>query len=57
MGSLLLPVRWRRKRNCSLSIFVLTIAAAEVAIGLALIVSLYRARRTASTQDLHTLKD
>ena len=41
----------------SLSIFVLTIAAAEVAIGLALIVSLYRARRTASTQDLHTLKD
>ena len=41
----------------SLSIFVLTIAAAEVAIGLALIVSLYRARRTVSTQDLHTLKD
>ena len=31
--------------------------AAEVAIGLALIVSLYRARRTASTQDLNTLKD
>ena len=28
-----------------------------IAIGLALIVSLYRARRTASTQDLHTLKD
>ena len=41
----------------SLSIFVLTIAAAEVAIGLALIVSLYRSRRTASTLDLHTLKD
>ena len=38
-------------------IFILTIAAAEVAIGLALIVSLYRARRTASTQDLNTLKD
>lgn len=37
--------------------FILTIAAAEVAIGLALIVSLYRARRTASTQDLNTLKD
>ena len=33
------------------------LAAAEVAIGLALIVSLYRARRTASTQDLNTLKD
>ena len=46
--------------NCDgqrLSIFILTIAAAEVAIGLALIVSLYRARRTASTQDLNTLKD
>ena len=41
----------------ALSIFILTIAAAEVAIGLALIVSLYRARRTASTQDLNTLKD
>ena len=35
----------------------LSIAAAEVAIGLALIVSLYRARRTASTQNLNTLKD
>ena len=32
----------------ALSIFILTIAAAEVAIGLALIVSLYRARRRAS---------
>ena len=39
----------------ALSIFILTIAAAEVAIGLALIVSLYRARRTASTQDLNTV--
>ena len=44
-------------RAQALSIFILTIAAAEVAIGLALIVSLYRARRTASTQDLNTLKD
>ena len=34
-----------------------TLAAAIVALGQELIVSLYRARRTASTQDLNTLKD
>ncbi len=41
----------------NLSLVAFSRAAAEVAIGLALIVSLYRARRTASTQDLNTLKD
>ncbi len=40
-----------------LSIFILAIAAAEVAIGLALIVSLYRARRSVSTKDLNVLHD
>lgn len=41
----------------ALSIFILAIAAAEVAIGLALIVSLYRARRSVSTKDLNVLHD
>ena len=36
--------------------FVITVAAAEVAVGLALIVALYRRRRSAHVEDLTTLK-
>ena len=36
--------------------FVITVAAAEVAVGLALIVALYRKRQTAHVEDLTTLK-
>lgn len=36
--------------------FVITVAAAEVAVGLAIIVALYRARRTIHVEDLDTLK-
>src|SRR5437016_13370403 len=36
--------------------FVITVAAAEVAVGLALIVALYRMRQTAHVEDLMTLK-
>ena len=36
--------------------FIITVAAAEVAVGLALIVALYRKRRTAEVEDLATLK-
>ena len=36
--------------------FIITVAAAEVAVGLALIVALYRKRRTAETEDLATMK-
>jgi len=36
--------------------FVITVAAAEVAVGLAIIVALYRARQTVNTEDLTTLK-
>src|SRR5271170_2214523 len=36
--------------------FVITVAAAEVAVGLALIVALYRLRQTTRVQDLNTLK-
>ena len=36
--------------------FVITVAAAEVAVGLALIVALYRKRQTAHVEDLTSLK-
>jgi NADH-quinone oxidoreductase subunit K len=36
--------------------FVITVAAAEVAVGLALIVALYRLKQTTTVQDLTTLK-
>lgn len=36
--------------------FVITVAAAEVAVGLALIVALYRKRQTAHVEDLTALK-
>lgn len=36
--------------------FIITVAAAEVAVGLALIVSLYRLRQTTNVNDLNSLK-
>ena len=36
--------------------FVITVAAAEVAVGLALLVALYRARQTAHVEDIRNLK-
>jgi NADH-quinone oxidoreductase subunit K len=36
--------------------FVITVAAAEVAVGLALIVALYRKRQTTHVEDLTTMK-
>jgi NADH-quinone oxidoreductase subunit K len=36
--------------------FVITVAAAEVAVGLAIIVALYRARRTTHVEDISSLK-
>jgi len=36
--------------------FIITVAAAEVAVGLALIVALYRKRQNAHTEDLTHLK-
>ena len=40
-----------------LSLFIMAIAAAEVAVGLALIVSMFRARRSVDSTNLNTLKD
>lgn len=37
-------------------VFVITVAAAEVALGLALIVALYRRRQTAHVEDLASMK-
>ena len=39
-----------------LTFFVIAIAAAEVAVGLAIIVALYRLRQTVNLDDLNTLK-
>jgi NADH-quinone oxidoreductase subunit K len=36
--------------------FIITVAAAEVAVGLALIVALYRKRQSANVEDLTSLK-
>jgi NADH-quinone oxidoreductase subunit K len=36
--------------------FVITVAAAEVAVGLAIIVALFRAKQTIHVEDLNTLK-
>ncbi len=36
--------------------FIITVAAAEVAVGLAIIVALYRMRRTTHVEDINTLK-
>jgi len=36
--------------------FTITVAAAEVSVGLALIVALYRKRQTAHVEDLTTMK-
>ncbi|MEW6301954.1 MAG: NADH-quinone oxidoreductase subunit NuoK [Verrucomicrobiota bacterium] len=36
--------------------FIITVAAAEVAVGLAIIVALYRKRQTAHVEDLTSLK-
>jgi NADH-quinone oxidoreductase subunit K len=36
--------------------FIITVAAAEVAVGLAIIVALYRARRTIHIEDINQLK-
>jgi NADH-quinone oxidoreductase subunit K len=36
--------------------FIITVAAAEVSVGLALIVAVYRKRQTAHVEDLRTLK-
>ena len=38
------------------AIFVITVAAAEAAVGLALIIAIYRQRNTVNVEDLDTMK-
>ncbi len=38
------------------AIFVVTVAAAEVALGLALVIAVYRSRRTVEVTDLNTMR-
>ena len=39
-----------------LTFFIITVAAAEVAVGLAIIVALYRTRQTTHVEDINSLK-
>ena len=58
-GNLALAAASRFNNNLNgqiLVFFVITVAAAEVAVGLALIVALYRRRQTTHVEDLTTLK-
>ncbi len=38
------------------AIFIITIAAAEAAVGLAIVLAIYRARRTISVEDINLMK-
>ena len=58
-GNLALAAASRFNNNLNGQImvfFIITVAAAEVAVGLALIVALYRRRQTTHVEDLATLK-
>jgi NADH-quinone oxidoreductase subunit K len=48
--------RWQDPRGQILALFVITVAAAEVAIGLGLVLALSRNRPGASVEDLTQLK-
>lgn len=45
--------QWNTLDGHMLVFFVMTVAAAEVAVGLALIVAIYRTRQSISVDDLH----
>jgi len=49
--------RYHNNLNSQVMVFfIITVAAAEVAVGLALLVALYRKRQTAHVEDLTSLK-
>ena len=49
--------RWGGPVGQVFALFVLTIAAAEVGVGLAIVLLIYRNLRTSNLDDLETLKD
>jgi NADH-quinone oxidoreductase subunit K len=48
--------RWNQLDGQMFVFFIMTVAAAEVAVGLALIVTIFRTRNSTSVDDLSTLK-
>jgi NADH-quinone oxidoreductase subunit K len=48
--------RWQSVKGQILVFFVITVAAAEVAVGLALLVTIFRTRRTTDVDEINTLK-
>jgi len=48
--------RWQSANGQILVFFVITVAAAEVAVGLALLVTIFRTRRTTDIDEINTLK-
>jgi NADH-quinone oxidoreductase subunit K len=48
--------RWQSANGQILVFFVITVAAAEVAVGLALLVAIFRTKRTTDIDEINTLK-
>lgn len=48
--------RWGHETGQMFVFFVITVAAAEVAVGLALIVTIFRTKRSINIDDLHDMK-
>ena len=48
--------RWSPSAGQIISFFVMVVAAAEVVVGLAIIMSIFRTRRSASVDDANLLK-
>ncbi len=47
--------RWNHVDGQILTFFVITVAAAEVAVGLALLVGIFRTRRTTNVDEVNTM--
>ncbi len=48
--------RWNHVDGQILTFFVITVAAAEVAVGLALLVGIFRTRRTTNVDEVNTMR-
>ena len=48
--------RWQSVNGQIMVFFVITVAAAEVAVGLALLVTIFRTKRTTDIDEINTLK-
>lgn len=49
-------MRWNQLNGQMFVFFIMTVAAAEVAVGLALIVTIFRSKRSTSVDDLSALR-